>query len=85
VTEQVVRGKLVTYPNEQKLLAEAEIGGTPFSAIKRVTRKNAECTYYFGEFVLHPEFRGTGIGHGFLDERQGSAQETGASATAFAQ
>jgi hypothetical protein len=53
VTEQVVRGKLVTYP---KLLAEAEIGGTPFSAIKRVTRKNAECTYYLGNLFYIPSF-----------------------------
>ena len=38
--EQVLRGKLVSYLNEQKALAEAEIGGTPFSATKRVTRTN---------------------------------------------
>ncbi|MBJ7377059.1 DUF6641 family protein [Sphingobium sp.] len=38
--EQVLRGKLVSYLNEQKALAEAEIGGTTFSATKRVTRTN---------------------------------------------
>jgi hypothetical protein len=38
--EQVLRGKLVNYLNEQKVLAEAEIGGTAFSATKRVTRTN---------------------------------------------
>ncbi len=38
--EQVLRGKLVSYLNEQKALAEAEIGGTAFSATKRVTRTN---------------------------------------------
>lgn len=36
--EQVLRGKLVSYLNEQKALAEAEIGGTLFNATKRVTR-----------------------------------------------
>ena len=38
--EQVLRGKLVSYLNEQKALAEAEIGGTLFQATKRVTRTN---------------------------------------------
>lgn len=38
--EQTLRGKLVSYLNEQKALAEAEIGGTAFSAVKRVTRTN---------------------------------------------
>lgn len=38
--EQVLRGKLVSYLNEQKALAEAEINGTPFTATKRVTRTN---------------------------------------------
>ncbi|KPF92618.1 hypothetical protein IP81_05250 [Novosphingobium sp. AAP83] len=38
--EQVLRGKLVSYLNEQKALAEAEIGGTAFRATKRVTRTN---------------------------------------------
>jgi len=38
--EQMLRGKLVSYLNEQKALAEAEIGGTAFNATKRVTRAN---------------------------------------------
>lgn len=38
--EQVLRGKLVSYLNEQKALVEAEIAGTAFSATKRVTRTN---------------------------------------------
>lgn len=38
--EQVLRGKLVSYLNEQKVLAQAEISGTAFSATKRVTRTN---------------------------------------------
>lgn len=38
--EQVLRGKLVSYLNEQKALAESEISGTVFSATKRVTRTN---------------------------------------------
>lgn len=40
--EQMLRGKLVSYLNEQKSLAEAEISGTSFVATKKVTRKNAE-------------------------------------------
>ena len=40
--EQMLRGKLVSYLNEQKALAEAEIAGTSFVATKKVTRKNAE-------------------------------------------
>ncbi|WP_323809935.1 DUF6641 family protein [Sphingobium baderi] len=40
--EQMLRGKLVSYLNEQKSLAEAEIAGTSFVATKKVTRKNAE-------------------------------------------
>jgi len=40
--EQMLRGKLVSYLNEQKALAEADISGTPFVATKKVTRKNAE-------------------------------------------
>lgn len=39
-SEQVLRAKLIDYLNEQKALAEAEIGGTAFSATKRVTRTN---------------------------------------------
>ncbi|WP_333605180.1 hypothetical protein [Novosphingobium sp.] len=38
--ELVLRGKLIGFLNEQKALAEAEIGGTPFSATKRVKRTN---------------------------------------------
>jgi hypothetical protein len=38
--EQVLRGKLVSYLNEQKALAEAEISGTLFQTTKRVTRTN---------------------------------------------
>src|SRR5690606_32986850 len=40
--EQMLRSKLVSYLNEQKALAEAEISGTSFVATKKVTRKNAE-------------------------------------------
>ena len=40
--EQMLRGKLVSYLNEQKALAEAEIAGTSFVATKKVTRKNAD-------------------------------------------
>jgi len=40
--EQVLRGKLIGFLNEQKALADAEISGTAFSATKRVTRTNEE-------------------------------------------
>jgi len=39
-SEQVLRGKLVSYLKEQKALAEAEIGGAPFTVTKRVTHTN---------------------------------------------
>ncbi|WP_313737302.1 DUF6641 family protein [Sphingobium yanoikuyae] len=40
--EQMLRGKLVAYLNEQKALAESEISGTHFVATKKVTRQNAD-------------------------------------------
>jgi hypothetical protein len=36
------RAKVLAYLAEQKALAEAEIAGTPFTATKKVTRKNVE-------------------------------------------
>lgn len=39
-SEFAFRDKLLRYLDEQKALAEAEIGGTAFSATKRVTRTN---------------------------------------------
>ncbi|MCJ2189027.1 hypothetical protein [Novosphingobium beihaiensis] len=39
-SEQGIRTKLLSYLNEQKALAEAEISGTPFTATKMVTRTN---------------------------------------------
>lgn len=35
-------------------------------------------TFYFGESVLLPEYRGAGIGHRFFDEREAAAREAGA-------
>ncbi|MGE4431818.1 MAG: hypothetical protein AB7E05_13865 [Sphingobium sp.] len=39
-SEHGFRAKLLRYLAEQKALAEAEIAGTPFTAIRRVTRTN---------------------------------------------
>lgn len=39
-SEHGFRDKLLRYLNEQKALAEAEITGTPFSAMRKVTRTN---------------------------------------------
>lgn len=39
-SEFAFRDKLLRYLDEQKALAEAEIGGTAFAATKRVTRTN---------------------------------------------
>jgi hypothetical protein len=39
-SEFAFRNKLLRYLDEQKALAEAEIAGTPFAAIRRVTRTN---------------------------------------------
>ena len=38
--EHGFRAKLLTYLAEQKALAEAEIAGTPFQTVKKVTRTN---------------------------------------------
>ncbi len=51
--EQVLRGKLVGYPNEQKALAEAEVGGTAFSATKRVSRTNEAGETVCGDAPRH--------------------------------
>ena len=39
--------------------------------------------YYFGESVLLPEFRGSGVGHRFFDERERVANEQGYAITTF--
>jgi GNAT superfamily N-acetyltransferase len=39
--------------------------------------------YYFGESVLDAEYRGRGIGHAFLDEREAVARELGYATAAF--
>ncbi|MGH6650941.1 MAG: GNAT family N-acetyltransferase [Sphingopyxis sp.] len=40
-------------------------------------------TFYFGESVLLPEYRGQGIGHAFFDRREAQARALGASRAAF--
>nr|WP_043149840.1 GNAT family N-acetyltransferase [Sphingobium sp. Ant17] len=40
-------------------------------------------TFYFGESVLLPQFRGKGIGHSFFDHREAAARSAGASSAAF--
>jgi GNAT superfamily N-acetyltransferase len=40
-------------------------------------------TFYFGESVLLPQFRGRGIGHAFFDHREAAARAAGATAAAF--
>jgi GNAT superfamily N-acetyltransferase len=40
-------------------------------------------TFYFGESVLLPEYRGQGIGHAFFDHREAQARAQGASHAAF--
>ncbi|HEY4055937.1 MAG TPA: GNAT family N-acetyltransferase [Kofleriaceae bacterium] len=39
--------------------------------------------YYFGESVLDADYRGRGIGHAFLDEREAVARELGYATAAF--
>lgn len=40
-------------------------------------------TFYFGESVLLPEWRGQGIGHAFFDQREAGAQRAGATHATF--
>jgi GNAT superfamily N-acetyltransferase len=40
-------------------------------------------SFYFGESVLLPRYRGLGIGHRFFDERESAAREQGATSALF--
>ena len=40
-------------------------------------------TFYFGESVLLPGYRGQGLGHAFFDHREAGARAAGATAAAF--
>ncbi len=40
-------------------------------------------TFYFGESVLKPEYRGRGLGHAFFDAREAHAQERGYARACF--
>ncbi len=40
--------------------------------------------FYFGESVLLPDYRGSGIGHAFFDAREQAARDHGARGAAFA-
>jgi len=40
-------------------------------------------TFYFGESVLLPQWRGQGIGHAFFDQREAGARRTGARTATF--
>jgi len=40
-------------------------------------------TFYFGESVLLPQWRGRGIGHAFFDQREAGARRAGANTATF--
>ena len=55
-----------------------------FAAAFRARGLDPEATYYFGESVLLPAYRGQGIGHAFFDQREAQARALGRFAhTAF--
>ena len=47
--------------------------GTPFAKAGYYVNR----VFYFGESVLHPRFRGQGVGHRFFDEREAHARSLG--------
>lgn len=44
---------------------------------------NVTKTFYFGESVLLPDYRGRGIGHAFFDAREDAARAAGATSSCF--
>lgn len=54
-----------------------------FQAPFQAKGMGVDAIYYFGESVLLPEFRGSGIGHRFFDERERVAKEQGFASTTF--
>lgn len=52
-SEYGFRDKLLRYLNEQKALAEAEISGTPFTAMRKVTRTDEAGERVHGEAPRH--------------------------------
>lgn len=44
---------------------------------------DVDATFYFGESVLLPGYRGQGVGHAFFDRREAGARRAGAGMAAF--
>lgn len=61
------------------LLAHGEDVVAPFVAAGYVPER----VFYFGESVLEPAYRGRGIGHAFLDEREAHARAHGFALATF--
>lgn len=74
------KGVLVGAATASPMGAQKEEFREPFETRGLDTSK----LFYFGESVLLPEFRGSGVGHAFVDHREAAARKAGADRATFA-
>ncbi len=72
-------GRIVGASTAMPMHAAEEVFQTAFQSSGR----DLPGTYYLGESVLLPEYRGQGLGHRFFDEREAAARKAGFHTTAF--
>lgn len=72
-------GKAVGMATASRLAGQSEHIVAPLAAAGLPVDR----TFYFGESVLLPDWRGRGIGHAFFDQRERAACKAGATHAAF--